>query len=186
MEKRTLLLVGIPLAGALAVVSLLFFWLAPDVECRMLVYGFGMGVITVQGIGDWVLWHFFGGQKAAPMMVSGTAFALGILTAGGVMLALNAPFRTALYYLIVFSVLYLISVGFLSCLAADELWESVENAMLEVPSIRSSMADWLRDFRSVFSRRRPGETEAERYERSLRPESDSDRPSPPPLPGRRF
>ena len=107
MEKRTLLLTGIPIAGLLVVANILFFWLAPDVGCKLLVYGFSLGVILIQGVASGILWHCFGTQKATPMIVSGTSFALGILVAGGIMLALEAPFQTALYFLIVFSVLYL-------------------------------------------------------------------------------
>lgn len=191
MEKRTLLLAGIPIAGALVVVNLLFFWLAPDVDCKMLVYCFSLGAILIQGIASGVLWHFFGAQKATPMVVSGTSFALGILVAGGIMLALEAPFQMALYFLIVFSVLYLICAGYLSCLAADELWNRVENAVIELPSIRHPIRDWLRAMRTAFSRRRPGESDAERHVRNNRVipptavfEPNPDLPDPPPLPPR--
>lgn len=191
MEKRTLLLAGIPIAGLLVVANLLFFWLAPDVDCKILVYGFGLGIILIQGIVSGVLWHCFGAQKATPMVVSGTSFALGILVAGGIMLALEAPFQTALYFLIVFSVLYLICAGYLSCIAADELWERVENAIIDPPSVRHPLHDWLQSFRATFSRRHQGETDAERHvrnNREIRPDSDShssDVPAgPPPLPNR--
>ena len=191
MEKRTLLLAGIPIAGALVVANLLFFWLAPDVDCKMLVYGFGLGIVLIQGVASGILWHCFGAQKATPMVVSGTSFALGILVAGGIMLALAAPFQTALYFLIVFFVLYLICAGYLSCIAADELWERVENAVIEPPSVRHPLRDWLQSFRATFSRRRPGESDAERHVRNNRevhpepvPEPVHIQSSPPPLPGR--
>lgn len=191
MEKRTLLLAGIPIAGALVVANLLFFWLAPDVDCKMLVYGFSLGVILIQGVASGVLWHCFGTQKTTPMIVSGTSFALGILVAGGIMLALEAPFQTALYFLIVFSVLYLICAGYLSCLAADELWERVENAVIDPPSVRHPIRDWLQSMRSTFSRRRPGESDAERHVRINRdvhsiptPQPVHTQSAPPPLPGR--
>lgn len=191
MEKRTLLLAGIPIAGLLVVANLLFFWLAPDVDCKILVYGFGLGIILIQGIVSGVLWHCFGAQKATPMVVSGTAFALGILVAGGIMLALEAPFQMTLYFLIVFSVLYLICAGYLSCIAADELWERVENAVIDPPSVRHPIHDGLQSFRATFSRRRPGESDAERHvrnNREVRPAHVSEPipalPDPPPLPPR--
>lgn len=191
MEKRTILLAGIPIAGALVVANLLFFWLAPDVDCKILVYGFGLGIILIQGVVSGVLWHCFGAQKATPMVVSGTSFALGILVAGGIMLALEAPFQMALYFLIIFSILYLICAGYLSCIAADELWERVENAVIDPPSIRHPLRDWLQSFRATFSRRHQGETDAERHVRNNReihpdPAShSSDVPAdPPPLPNR--
>ena len=191
MEKRTLLLAGIPIAGLLVVANLLFFWLAPDVDCKLLVYGFSLSVILIQGVTSGVLWHCFGAQKATPMVVSGTSFALGILVAGGIMLALEAPFQTALYFLIVFSVLYLICAGYLSCIAADELWERVENAVIDPPSVRHPIRDWLQSMRSTFSRRRPGESDAERHVRNNRevhpepaPEPVRILSGPPPLPGR--
>lgn len=84
------------------------------------------------------------------------------------MLALEAPFQTALYFLIVFSVLYLICAGYLSCIAADELWERVENAVIDPPSVRHPIRDWLQSMRSTFSRRRPGESDAERHVRNNR------------------
>lgn len=193
MEKRTLLLAGIPIAGLLVVANLLFFWLAPDVGCKLLVYGFSMGVILIQGVTSGVLWHCFGAQKATPMVVSGTSFALGILVAGGIMLALEAPFQTALYFLIIFSVLYLICAGYLSCIAADELWERVENAVIDPPSAHHPIRDWLRAMRTTFSRRRPGESDAERHVRNNRevnPEPVPDpvpvQSGPPPLPGRQI
>ena len=187
MEKKTLLLIGIPVIGALAVANLLYFWLAPEVACKMLVYGFCFGVILLQGIASVVLWHFFGSQKATPMVVSGTAFGLGILAAGGIMLTLDAPFRTALYFLIIFSVLYLICAGYLSCIAADELWNRPENATITPHSLRRSIREW---WRTTFSRRRPCETTAERYvrnRRDVRPAPNpatTHSPSPPPLPPR--
>lgn len=191
MKKRTLLLVGIPIAGLLVVANLMFFWLAPDVDCKMLVYGFGLGAILIQGVASGVLWHCFGAQKAIPMIVSGTSFALGILVAGGIMLALDAPFQIALYFLIVFSVLYLICAGYLSCIAADELWERDENAVIDSPSISHSLRDWLNSFCATFSRRHRGETDAERHvrnHRDVRPAHVSE-PNPvlrdpPPLPPR--
>lgn len=182
MEKRTLLLAGIPIAGLLVVANLLFFWLAPDVDCKLLVYGFSLGVILIQGVTSGVLWHCFGAQKATPMVVSGTSFALGILVAGGIMLALDAPFQMALYFLIVFSVLYLICAGYLSCIAADELWERVENALIDPPSVRHPLRDWLQSFRATFSRRRPGESDAERHVRNNREVSSDIPPMPPPKP----
>lgn len=191
MEKRTLLLAGIPIVGLLVVVNLLFFWLAPDVDCKMLVYGFGLGVILIQGVVSGVLWHCFGTQKATPMLVSGTAFALGVLVAGGIMLALDAPFQMTMYFLIVFAVLYLICAGYLTCIAADELWERVENAVIDPPSIRHPLRNWFQSFRAAFSRRRPGESDAERHVRNNReahpepePEPIRIQSSPPPLPGR--
>lgn len=192
MKKKTLLLIGIPIVGALVVANLLYFWLAPDVACKMLVYCFCFGTILLQGIASAVLWHFCSPQKAAPMIVSGSAFGLGILAAGGTMLTLDAPFRTALYFLIIFSVLYLICAGYLSCVAADELWNQVENAVITLPSLRHSIRDWFSSMRTVFSRRWPGETDAERHVRNNREvrsasvtESIPILPDPPPLPPRR-
>ena len=191
MEKKTLLLIGIPVIGALVVANMLYFWLAPDVVCKMLVYGFCFGVILLQGVASVVLWHFFGPQKATPMVVSGSAFGLGIIAAGGIMLTLDAPFRTSLYFLIIFSVLYLICAGYLSCVAADELWDRVENSVITLPSPRHSIREWFSELRATFSRRRRGKTDAEHYvrnRREVRPASNpvtTQTPSgPPPLPPR--
>ena len=190
MKKKTLLLIGIPAVGALVVANLLYFWLAPDVACKMLVYGFCFGVILLQSMALAVLWHFCGPQKVTPILVSGTAFGLGILAAGGIMLTLDAPFRTALYFLIIFSVLYLICVGYLSCIAADELWNRAENAVITLPSPRHSIRERFSELRTTFSRRRRGETEAEhhvRNRREVRPAPNpatTHSPSPPPLPPR--
>ena len=191
MEKRTILLAGIPASGILAVANLLFFWLAPDVSCKILVYGFCSGVILIQGITTAVLWYYVGLPKALPVAVSGTSFALGIVISGGLMLALNAPFRMALYFLIVFSVLYLICVGFLSCIAADALWDSPENAITGESSGWNPVGEWLRTMRAAFSRHRPGESTAERHVRNNREVPSQPAvfpahvPSPPPLPSRR-
>lgn len=193
MEKKTLLLISIPIAGALVVANLLYFWLAPDVACKMLVYGFCFGVILLQGVGSSILWHFFGSQKATPMVVSGSAFGIGVLAAGGIILALDAPFRTALYFLIIFAVLYLICAGYLSCIAADELWNRVENAVITLPSPRRSIREWFSEFRATFNRRRRGETDAEHHVRNRRevrpapnPTSTQTPSQPPPLPSRRL
>lgn len=190
MEKRTLFLISIPAFGTFVVANLLYFWLAPDVVCKMLVYYFCFGVILLQSVASVVLWHFFGLQKATPMVVSGSAFAFGILTGGGVMLGLNAPFKTALYFLIVFSVLYLICAGYLSCIAADELWRQVENAVITPPSPRHSIRDWFSSMCAIFNRRQKGETIAEHYVRNARNMRSGDRQippnnqaAPPPLPG---
>lgn len=192
MEKKTLLLIGIPVVGALVVANLLYFWLAPDVACKMLVYGFSFGVILLQGVASVVLWHFFGPQKATPMVISGSSFGLGILAAGGIMLTLDAPFRIALYFLIIFAVLYLICAGYLSCVAADELWNQVENAVIALPSPRHSIREWFADLQATFSRHRRGETDAEHYVRNRREVRPSPNPTPtqipsgpPPLPSRR-
>lgn len=191
MEKRTILLAGIPSAGALVVANLLFFWLAPDVDCKLIVYIFCLGTILIHGITSAVLWHFFGARKAIPMVVSGSSFALGILVAGCMMLALKAPFRMALYCLIVLFVLYLICAGYLSCLAADEIGERVENTIIDPPSVRRLFHDWMQSVKATFGRRRPGESVAERHVRNNKevyPESISDSTSinlnPPPLPNR--
>lgn len=61
---------------------------------------------------------FLGLQKASPALIPGTAFVLSILAAGIAYLLLDANLRIALYFMIV---LYLISVGYLSCFAAEEL-----------------------------------------------------------------
>ena len=187
MEKKTLLLIGIPVAGALVVANLLYFWLAPDVACKMLVYCFCLGVILLQGVASIVLWHFFGPKKATSMAVSGSAFGLGIIAAGGIMLTLDAPFRTSLYFLIIFSVLYLICAGYLSCVAADGLWDRVENSVITLPSPRHSIREWFSSIRSIFSRSQPEETDAEHHVQNRRDERPSPNPTPsgpPPLPGR--
>lgn len=191
MEKRSILLAGIPIIGTLAVANLMFFWLAPDVDCKMLVYCFCFGAIIIQGTTSAVLGYKFGMQKSMPVLVSGTAFALGILVAGGVMLALSAPFQMALYFMIVFAVLYLICVGFLACIAADELWDRVENAVIDSPSISHPLRDWINTLRATFSRHREGETDAERHVRNNREihpdpasQSSGGAVEPPPLPNR--
>lgn len=182
MERKTLLRIGIPVVGALAVANLLYFWLAPDVACKMLVYYFCFGVILLHGITSVVLWRFFGPQKATPMVVSGSAFGLGIFAAGGIMLTLDAPFRTALYFLIIFSVLYLICAGYLSCIAADALWTQDENAVAAPPTPRRSLRDWFSSLHTVFRRRRPQASDTEHHVRNGREVNPAHVPSPPQTP----
>lgn len=193
MEKRTIILISIPLAGAGVVASLLYLWLAPSVSSKLFVYIFCAGILLIEGCLSGVLWYFFGLRKAAPVMVSGTAFVLGIMVASSVLLLLNAPVRMALYYLFVLTILYLICVGYLSCVAAEELWERVEHTTIEMPVIRHPIRNWIRKTRAVFGRRRPGESAAERYvriNRELDEEEEPEEPEaphagPPPLPGQR-
>lgn len=190
MEKKTIILVGIPLAGVAVVTSLLYVWLAPSVSCKLLVYIFCASTLLIEGCLSSSLWYFFGLQKAAPVMVSGTAFALGVLVAGSVLLLLDAPIRMALFYLIILTILYLICVGYLSCVAAEALWERAERTTLEMPVIHHPLRTWLREVRVAFSRRRPGESAAQRYVRTnqeLRSEAESENmhAGPPPLPGQR-
>lgn len=83
---------------------------------------------------------------------------------------------------------FFLYVGDTSCLAADELWERVENAVIDPPSVRHPIRDWLQSMRSTFSRRRPGESDAERHVRNNRevssdiPSTPPPKPNPPPLP----
>lgn len=191
MEKRMLLLVGIPVVGVLVVATLIYFWLAPDVASKIIVYLFCLGILLVQGSVSSTLWHYLGAEKATPTVVSGSAFALGVFAAGCVILVLDAPFRIALYFLAIFSVLYVICVGYLSCMAADELWSRAESTIVEMPSIRNAFHEWLQSMKVAFQRRRPGETDAERHVRNNReihastavPRTQA-RSGPPPLPGR--
>lgn len=191
MEKKTLLLASIPIVGVFVVATLLYLWLAPDVASKMIVYMFCFGTLIVQGTVSGVLWHFTGPSHAMPVVVSGSAFTLSTLMAGCMILILDAPSRMALYFLAIFSMLYFVCIGYLTCVAADDLWNRAENTIVELPSVRRSLRDWLQALKGTFSRRQPGETDAERHVRN----SNTNRsglfdpqptvsPGPPPLPGR--
>lgn len=179
MDKKKLLLAGIPITGVAAVANLLYFWLAPNVGCKLLVYGFCFGTLLIQFILSVALRHYSDVQKALPMVVSGSAFSLGVLVAGGMLLAFNAPVRTAFYFLLIFFVLYLICAGYLSCMVVHGLWQNTtEN--------RSSPSLWERLKRVLreFNRHQPGETDAERRVRNSQQSSTYTPPQspPPPLP----
>lgn len=191
MEKKTLLLATIPIVGVFVVATLLYLWLAPDVASKMIVYMFCFGTLIIQGTASCVLWHYVGSSHAMPVVVSGSAFTLSILVAGCMILAVDVPFGMALYFLVIFSVLYLVCVGYLACVATDDLWNQAENTIVELPSVRHSLHDWLQSLKATFSRRRPGETDAERHVRNsnmTHPGPFTPHPpvshGPPPLPGR--
>lgn len=191
MEKKTLLLATIPIVGVLVVATLLYLWLAPNVASKMIVYMFCFGTLIVQGTVSGVLWHFIGSSHAMPVVVSGSAFTLSTLVAGCMILVLDVPFRMALYFLAIFSMLYFVCVGYLTCVAADDLWNRAANTIVELPSIRRSLRDWLQALKGTFSRRQPGETDAERHVRNSNmshPGPFTPHPpvshGPPPLPGR--
>lgn len=187
MDKKKLLLFGIPVAGLLIVANLLYFWLAPNVGCKFLVYGFCFGCILFQCTLSIVLHHYLGIPKTLPVIISGSAFSLGTLVAGGMLLALNAPSRTALYFLLIFSILYLICVGYLSCAAAHEL---LSNAPAN--QTRLSVRERVKAFFRELSPRRSGETAAQKHVRNKQrpnrsePASDQLQSSPPPLPERQI
>ena len=174
MEKNDRLLIGIPAAGAMIVANLLYFWLVPDGTCKMLVCGFCVGVMLLQGGASIALWRLFGAQKALPVVVSGSAFAIGIFTAGGILLTIDVSVRTALYFLVIFCVLYLVCIGYLSCVAAEEVWSRTRNGgivqLMRKGSLRNRISLW---------RKYPDETDAERAVRNAKTTDTTHIPSLP-------
>ncbi len=188
MTRRKLLFGGIPALGLLAVINLLYFWIAPNVPCKMVVYAFGVAVILVQTVTTTLLWHFCGSEKATASLVSGSSFGLGIIAACGVLLSLNAPVKTAVFFLTVFTVLYLVCLGYLVCMATESFWNRPENATAISHRARPTVREWIHTAVRSFSRRRPGETDAERHIRITRNAPEPPQPAsalPPPLPGQR-
>lgn len=188
MEKKTILFAGILTVEGLLAATLFYWWLAPDVASKTIVYLFLGGTLIVQGVGTGVLWHYVGTSKAMPVIVCGSVFVLGILVAGCLVLVLDAPARIALYFLGIFCVLYAICVGYLSYGAAETLWNVGEDSIVELPSIRHSLRDWMKAMKAAFTRRQPGETEAQRQVRSHHDVHSDTHPhtpaGPPPLPRR--
>lgn len=184
MDRRKLLMMGLPFAGMLLAMSLLYFWVVPETECRLIVYGFGMGTVLLQCGVTVALWHFTEPRVAIGAGVVGTTFMLAILVAGGVLLALDAPVRMGIYFLTIDEILYIICVGCLSCAALGQRWNQTDNRA-ERWTLHGAIRNWWREA-WMSLRRHSGETDAEHYVRKNRELSaEQAQTSPPPLPERR-
>lgn len=112
----------IPLLGIAAIPQILFFWLAPEVQCYITVYVFGTIITLAQLIITFAAWMRFGVRRTAAITVVGCCISLAMWIAGGILLGFSASIRTALYCLSIIAVVYVAAVTplILSVLDAPE------------------------------------------------------------------
>lgn len=187
MRTNRFALYLIPLLGIAAIPQILFFWLAPEVQCYITVYVFGTVITAAQLIVSFVMWMKFGTRKSAAVTAVGSGITLAMLLAGGILLATGATVRTAIYCLAVISVIYVAAVTPLILSVLDAPAEDRQTPSAGAgygTAYNPEMPDQSPQAYSVFHR---SPTIAERYAgtASRATVSAPRQQTPPPLPERR-
>lgn len=103
----------IPLALVEALLQLVFFWLAPDVDCFWVVYTFGT-VMSLIHIGlVFVIGATYGARRCMATIVSGSICQAILFTACAVLLTSGANIRDAIFALLIVSIIYAVVVTLL-------------------------------------------------------------------------
>ena len=118
MNKKIIML--IPVFGLFIIPQLLYFWLAPDVACNIVIYCFG----TVLTISHLILSYTLAIKREirviAGVVTVGTIVWIIDLIAGAILLGVNASVRTSVFSLLIILVAYTICVVTLLCTTEDE------------------------------------------------------------------
>lgn len=108
MNENRRLLYLIPLVGILAIPQILFFWLAPKVDCYFAVYIFGTLLTMIHAALSFYMLNTYGVRRAAATVTVGAVIATALLIVGAILLGGAATVRTACFSLAVVTVIYVI------------------------------------------------------------------------------
>ena len=117
----------IPLMLVEVVIQLGFFWLAPDNECRWLVYLF-LTVMTVVHLAiAFVMINVYGARRSAAAIVAGSFVQLVIIGVSILLLLVNAPIRSTIYPELILAVSYvaIVTIFWIAIERKDDTVESV-------------------------------------------------------------
>lgn len=111
-SRFSMLSVGI-MAAVFAVPQLLFFCLAPDVPCKMTVYGFMTGYTLFHLLWSLFLWERKGTRIAVAPVHLSTAFVVTELAGCAILLAVKATISAAVYSLIILGLIHFLAEAIL-------------------------------------------------------------------------
>lgn len=97
----------IPLVMLEAVIQLLFFWLAPAVVSRWVVYAFWTVVSVAHLTLVFILGNKKGVRRSVPTILCGSLILLFLVATGIFMLATNGTFRNTIFLMSIITILYM-------------------------------------------------------------------------------
>ncbi len=98
---------AIPLFLIAVALQLTFFWLAPDVKCKWIVYCIGTIMTLSHLFLVFYLGSRFGTRRSAATVVAGTVIQAILLIASAALLIADATPRNAIFMLVIISVFYI-------------------------------------------------------------------------------